>query len=111
MGTKINEMWEYSAAHPLGIKVGEVVVETFPLVLSKTAFMDLCWGKLGLARFDEIIDKCQTTPGNMRSVARRYDAALTFNKTTTKTLLAMLVTAGMLQQAEADAVLNAWPEE
>lgn len=86
---------------------------TRPIPLSKTAFMDLCWANLGggatgMARFDEILEACRTTPGAIRSACRRYEAADIFEKSNVAQMFAVI--ASVLEEGEADAILNNWPE-
>jgi len=118
MGTKIVESWEYSDEYPKGIKVGETTVETKPLVLSKTAFQDyavsqLGGGLTGMARFTQIMDATKaSTSDAVRFAFARYEAALTFEKTNTDTLTAVMEadnSTGQITSTERAAILDNWP--
>lgn len=84
-----------------------------PKNLSKTAFMDLCWtqlggGSVGMARFNVIMTACKTGDDILQAIYDRYVAADIFNKTLASQMLALMVGANVMEQAEADAVLNNW---
>jgi hypothetical protein len=90
-----------------------------PLILSKTAFQDyvvsqLGSGATGMARFTEIMDATRdSASGAVRFAYARYEAALTFEKTNTATLTAIMAAdtqAGHLTTDERAAILDNWPE-
>lgn len=87
---------------------------TAPLVLSKTAFQDLAWAQLGggttgMARFNVIMNGCKTGSDVLQAVYDRYQAALTFEKA--KVLLfTQIMVPSVMTQAEANAILNNWPQ-
>ena len=98
-----------------GQEVGTIEIADTPKVLSKTAFQDyvvsqLGGGATGMGRFTEIMDATRdNASGAVRFAFARYEAALTFEKTNTATLTALMASAGTLTSGERTAILDNWP--
>lgn len=94
----------------------ERIVETFPRILSKTAFQDhavsqLGGGVTGMARFTEIMDATAAhSNGAVRFAFARYEAALTFEKSNVSSLTSLLVSSGVMTANERTEILDNWPE-
>lgn len=92
------------------------VIETNPLILSKTAFQDyavmqLGGGVTGMTRFTDIMD---ATASNSNAAVRfayaRYEAADRFEKTNTAALTQIMVGNGAMTAQERNAIIDNWPE-
>lgn len=102
---------------------------TAPLILSKTAFMDVAISGLKAAnsstqgasesRFQEIIEAAKNRAGTteqdkrVRYIHERYAGASLFNKNVVTGMLAFFKAAGVasLTSAEEAGILAAWPED
>lgn len=86
-----------------------------PSLLSKTAFQDYAVSQLGagvtgMARFTAIMDATRdNTDGAVRFAFARYEAALTFEKTNTASLTAIMVSASVMTADERTAIIDNWP--
>ncbi len=91
-----------------------------PLMLSKTAFMDIATtalggGQTGRARFQEIIEAAKVFAGataaarEVRFVHERYTAATSFSKSNVQAMCAILVAASIMTPQENTDLIAAWP--
>lgn len=89
-----------------------------PRILTKTAFQDYVVSQLGgstagMARFTAIMDATQNSAsGAVRFAYARYEAALTFEKSNTASLTAIMAAdtqTGHITSDERSAILNNWP--
>lgn len=115
----------YGADHPLA---GQIKAEInmpdapkVPMVISKTAFMDMCetafgGGATGRARFGKIIKACaSSTDDEVRFVYERFQGAQTFDKAKVFGFMSLLISKGaalvdpQVSVAERAAVNTAWP--
>jgi hypothetical protein len=88
--------------------------EVFPRVLQSSDFFSYCWSKLGsgdvgMARFQEIQDDAFAAGGAAKSASRQIDRLADFSKEQAQSLLTPIKTAGCMNQAELDGILNDWP--
>lgn len=85
-----------------------------PKVLSKTAFQDLAisnlgGGTTGMARFQAIMDACESGDGAVKFCYSRYEDAKTFEKTAVSSFTQIMVGASIMTTQERDQILAAWP--
>lgn len=87
---------------------------TLPLIFKDSEFFAYCWSKLGggdvgMARFQDIQDSAFDAGGAAKSASRQIDRLTAFSKDEAAVLLAAIQSAGSMQQAELDTILNDWP--
>jgi len=88
-----------------------------PIVLSATAFQDVCEAALGgngvgRTRFGKVIrDMSASADDEVLSVFKRYDKSQTFERGKASALFTLLVSKSILTAQERTAILAAWPNQ
>ena len=126
MGTKVIEYWEYSPAHPNGVKTGETIIPTVPIVLTKKdCRLRVIQGLMtangsnnsaARARMQNIREQVQAlTPDTdaKRRARGAYDAWLedaTFTKVEFQTIISDIRGGTDMTAGEETAINADWPE-
>lgn len=90
-------------------------VQLSPSTVSASGFQDICetalgGGVTGAARFGKIIrDMASSVDDTVFAIYQRFLKSLTFDKTKSAAMLAVLVSKGLITGQERTAILNAWP--
>ena len=82
-----------------------------PRLLTKTQFMDHAIAQLGsVDRFVDVIEGCQNHNNKtLRYAYKRYEAAITLDKTQATPLFDAMRAANHITQTERDNIVNNWP--
>ena len=113
MASNIFEHWEYTTEHPGGVKIGETIVETKPIVLTDKRFRKYAAKQLGSAAAVGVIYKnaSASANGDVQFAFMAWSKAQSFEKSEVETLASILVVNGVMTETQRLALIGVnWPE-